>query len=146
MKRWGCLAAAAAILAFGATMTPKERLARWKTVEMPFDRAALSAKEVQMVEKLVEACRLLDRVYWRQSDRAGLALYGSTSDPDLKRLLRIMGSRWDLIDENRPFVGSEPMPPGRDLYPHGPHAGADRAVRPASIPPTRRPSTTRTRS
>jgi hypothetical protein len=30
-----------------------------------------------------------------------------------------MGSRWDLIDENRPFTGSEAMPPGRDLYPRG---------------------------
>jgi hypothetical protein len=30
-----------------------------------------------------------------------------------------MGSRWDLIDENRPFVGSEAMPPGRELYPKG---------------------------
>ena len=30
-----------------------------------------------------------------------------------------MGSRWDLLDENRPFVGNEPMPPGHELYPHG---------------------------
>jgi hypothetical protein len=29
----------------------------------------------------------------------------------------IMGSRWDLLDENRPFVGSDPMPPGHELYP-----------------------------
>jgi hypothetical protein len=100
-------------------MSVDDRLARWKPVEMPFDRSGLSAKETQMVEKLVEACRLLDRVYWRQSDRAGLALYGSTRDADVKRLLLIMGSRWDLIDENRPFAGTEPMPPGRDLYPRG---------------------------
>jgi hypothetical protein len=102
-----------------ATMTVKERLARWKTVEMPFQSAGLSAGERQMIDKLVEACRLLDRVYWRQSDRTGLALYQSTRDAEVKRLLKIMGSRWDLIDENRPFTGSEPMPPGRDLYPRG---------------------------
>jgi hypothetical protein len=29
-----------------------------------------------------------------------------------------MGSRWDLLDENRPFTGDTPMPPGHDLYPH----------------------------
>ena len=35
-----------------------------------------------MVDKLVEACRLLDDVYWRQSDLAGLALYRSTADAE----------------------------------------------------------------
>ncbi|HEY2013713.1 MAG TPA: Zn-dependent hydrolase [Bryobacteraceae bacterium] len=84
---------------------------------MPFRSAGLSAKERQMVEKLVEASRLLDDVYWRQSDLSGLALYKSTADNTLKRLLMIMGCRWDLLDENRPFVGTEPMPPGREYYP-----------------------------
>ena len=85
---------------------------------MPFHTEGLSAKERQMVDKLVDASRLLNDVYWRQSDRAGLALYKSTQDPTLRRLFAIMGSRWDLLDENRPFAGTEPMPPGHDLYPH----------------------------
>ena len=98
--------------------TPAGRLARWKPVQMPFHTEGLSAKERQMVDKLVDASRLLNDVYWRQSDRAGLALYKSTQDPTLRRLFAIMGSRWDLLDENRPFAGTEPMPPGHDLYPH----------------------------
>ena len=84
---------------------------------MPFYAANLSPAERKMVDRLAEACRLLDEVYWQQSDKAGYRLYQTTKDPDLKRMLRIMGSRWDLIDENRPFTGSEPMPPGRELYP-----------------------------
>ena len=98
--------------------TPAGRLARWKPVQMPFHTEGLSAKERQMVDKLVDASRLLNDVYWRQSDRAGLALYKSTQDPTLRRLFAIMGSRWDLLDENRPFADTEPMPPGHDLYPH----------------------------
>ncbi|HEY3825502.1 MAG TPA: hypothetical protein VGL82_13140, partial [Bryobacteraceae bacterium] len=94
------------------------RLAKWKNVEMPFRSAGLPANERQMVDKLVEACRLLDDVYWRQSDLDGLALYKSTTNSSLKSLLMIMGGRWDLIDENRPFAGAPPMPPGHDLYPH----------------------------
>src|ERR1700728_4502470 len=94
------------------------RLAKWKNVEMPFHSAGLTDRERQMVLKLVEASRLLDDVYWRQSDLDGLALYKSTKDPTLKTLLTIMGGRWDLIDENRPFAGAPPMPPGHDLYPH----------------------------
>ena len=98
--------------------TPAERLAKWKTVQMPFRSEGLTARERQMVEKLVEACRYLNDIYWRQSDVEGLALYKSTHDATTKALLDIMGGRWDLIDENRPFAGSQPMPPGRDFYPH----------------------------
>jgi hypothetical protein len=97
------------------------RFAKWKNVDMPFRSAGLTERERQMVDKLVEACRLLDDVYWRQSDLDGLALYKSTTNPSLKTLLTIMGGRWDLIDENRPFAGGRamvPMPPGHELYPH----------------------------
>src|SRR5579885_952410 len=115
------LATALLFLAFAAAahgQTLAQRLARWKPVPMPFHSEALSPKERQMVEKLVDACRLLNDIYWRQSDQAGLALYKSTQDERLRRLLGIMGSRWDLLDENRPFIGTDPMPPGRDFYPH----------------------------
>jgi len=95
-----------------------ERLARWKPVEMPFHSQSLNARERQMVEKLVEACRLLDDVYWRQSDPGGLAMYKTTRNVTIRTLFQIMGSRWDLLDENRPFIGEMPMPPGHDLYPH----------------------------
>jgi hypothetical protein len=94
------------------------RLAKWKNVDMPFRSAGLTPSERQMVDKLVEACRLLDDVFWRQSDLDGLALYKTTTSPSLKTLLTIMGGRWDLIDENRPFAGAPPMPPGHELYPH----------------------------
>jgi hypothetical protein len=94
-----------------------ERLARWKAVEIPFHSSGLSTRERQMVAKLVEACRLLDDVFWRQSDLGGLALYNTTRNPTLKGLLGIMGSRWDLLDNNRPFIGEEPMLPGHKLYP-----------------------------
>ncbi len=96
-----------------------QRLSKWQQVKMPFDSSALSARERKLVEKLVEASQYLDAIYWRQSDPDGLALYKSTRDPKLRRLLMIHGSRFDLIDENRPFVGNEPMPPGRALYPKG---------------------------
>ena len=95
-----------------------KRLARWKPVDMPFHAETLSARERQMVGRLVDACRLLNNVYWRQSDTEGLAIYKATRNPALKILFSIMGSRWDLLDENHPFLGDDPMPPGRDLYPH----------------------------
>jgi len=117
MKWLALISLASALVLAQSGAAPKDRLARWKRVEMPFHAEAFSTKERQMVEKLVEACRLLDDIYWRQSDQAGLALYHSTTDPITRQLLTIMGSRWDLLDENRPFTGTTPMPPGHELYP-----------------------------
>src|SRR6202011_5710973 len=70
-----------------------ERLARWKPVEMPFHIQNLPVRERQMVSKLVEACQLLDNVYWRQSDLGGLAIYRTTRDATIHSLLGIMGGR-----------------------------------------------------
>ena len=100
-----------------------ERLARWKTVSMPFHSQGLSPKEIRLVNVLVEANRDIEEIFWRQSDPEALTLYqslkGSTDprDQDLRRYLYINGSRFDLLDENRPFVGTQPMPPGHALYP-----------------------------
>ena len=96
-----------------------QRLARWQQVKMPFDNSGLSSRERQMIQKLVEASQYLDDIYWRQSDPEGLALYQSSRDPKMRRLLMINGSRFDLVDDNHPFAGTEAMPPGRALYPKG---------------------------
>lgn len=102
-----------------------QRLAKWRVVRMAFHSAGLNPREIRMVDKLVDACQQLEPIYWRQSDPDGLALYqsldGRTSPRDVKvrRLLMINGSRFDLLDDNRPFIGTEPMPLGHGLYPRG---------------------------
>ncbi|MGB7945979.1 MAG: Zn-dependent hydrolase, partial [Terriglobales bacterium] len=102
-----------------------QRLARFRRVQMPFRTAGLTAREQQLVRKLVEACGYLESIYWRQSDPDGLTLYQSLAlaasrnrrDAQLRRYLWINASRFDLIDENKPFVGTEAAPPGRGFYP-----------------------------
>ena len=93
------------------------RLARWKPVEMPYNPVGLDQHQREAIRKLVDASRLMESIYWQQSDPDGLALYRSTKDANLRRLLTINGCRWDLIDENKPFTGSKPIPHGRNLYP-----------------------------
>jgi hypothetical protein len=100
-------------------MDINQRLARWQQVNMPFNSSSLSERELQMIQKLVEASRYLDDIYWRQADPEALTLYRSTKDANLRRLIMIHGSRFDLLDDNHPFTGTEPMPPGRGLYPTG---------------------------
>jgi hypothetical protein len=114
-----------------------ERVAKFKLVHMPFNSTGLSAREKEMVTKLVDASGLLDCIYWRQNDPEGLKLYSSLADTihrqsdisgtplrsstdhfdDLYRYLKINGSRFDLIDDDKPFVGTQPMSPGRGFYP-----------------------------
>ena len=99
------------------------RLARFKPVRMPFNAGTLSARERQMMDQLVIALHQLESMFWRQSDPEGLALYKALEKVDTplarntRHYLFINGSRWDLVNENEPFVGKQPMPPGHALYP-----------------------------
>jgi Peptidase family M49 len=103
----------------------EQRVAKFREVHMPFQSAGLTVNERKLVEKLVEACRYLEDIFWRQSDPEALTLYesllGSTEPRDvaLRKYLWINASRFDLLDGNQPFVGSDPMPPGRGFYPQG---------------------------
>jgi hypothetical protein len=98
------------------------RVAKFKLVHMPFNSKGLSAREIKMVKKLVDASGLLDCIYWRQSDPEALKLYLSlisSTDPQeglVRRYLKINGSRFDLIEDDQPFVGTDPMPIGRGFY------------------------------
>jgi hypothetical protein len=100
------------------------RVARFRSVQMPLP-AGLTVKERKLVGKLVEASQYLESIYWRQIDPEALALYQSlerSSNPRdvlLRRYLWINASRFDLIDENKPFVGKDAMFPGRGFYPPG---------------------------
>jgi hypothetical protein len=99
------------------------QLAKYRRVKMPFNAKGLTPRELQLVNKLVDACRYLEIIYWLQSDTEGYALLqqlkedASLRAKELRRLLTINGSRYDLIRNNAPFVGTAPRPPGGDLFP-----------------------------
>jgi hypothetical protein len=98
------------------------QLAKFRRVNMPFSAADLSPREKQMVNKLIEASRDLESIYWRQSDPEGLALYqglgGCTSvaDKQLRHFILVNGSHYDLLSDNKPFIDG-PYLPGRGSYP-----------------------------
>jgi hypothetical protein len=102
----------------------RERAAKFKRVEMPMP-TGLSGNDTKMVEQLVNACRALEEIFWRQTDPDAIVLYqslaGTTNSRDLalRRYLWINASRFDLLKDNRPFVGDTPMSPGRGFYPPG---------------------------
>jgi hypothetical protein len=103
----------------------KAQLAKFRPVKMPFNTAGLTAAERKMAMKLIEAAQDLESIYWRQSDPKALELYKRLAgcpqpeDQGLRHFLMINGSRYDLVEENKPFVGSDAFEPGRALYPAG---------------------------
>jgi hypothetical protein len=103
----------------------EKQLAQWKVVHMPFNSKGLTANQVKVVEKLVTASQYLDNIFLRQSDPEVVGMMRTlehSSDPKAKailRMLRIQGTRYDLLAENKPFIGTEPMSPDRGFYPAG---------------------------
>ena len=100
-----------------------QRLAKFKPIKISVDSKDLTPRERKMIKRLVEASGLLDCIYWRQSDPEGLKLYLSLAqsknpqDQSLREYLKINGGRFDLIDDNKPFVGTQPAPLGRGFFP-----------------------------
>jgi hypothetical protein len=100
----------------------KVELAKFKPVKIPFDSSHLTDREKQMVAKLVDAAALLDCIYWRQSDPDGLKLYVAltdSTDPQnqmIRELLKINGGRFLQIEDDKPFIGTEPAPAGRGFF------------------------------
>ncbi|MGH9713684.1 MAG: Zn-dependent hydrolase [Candidatus Acidiferrales bacterium] len=117
-------AASAASISSKLVVAPDlaQRVAKFQRVHMPFNSQSLTAREKKMVGKLVDAAGLLDCIFWRQSDPEGLKLYLSLAkskdaqDMLLRRYLKINGGRFELINNQKPFVGTKSMPPGRGFY------------------------------
>ncbi len=103
---------------------------------MPFDAAGLSAREKQLVNKLVDACHYIEAIYWRQSDPGALPLYHQLAGSKDKReqmarqYIFINAARFDLLEDNQPFICAQSeaaqqsgqcptMYPGRGFFPHG---------------------------
>jgi hypothetical protein len=99
------------------------QLGKFRRIDIPFSTAGLSAREVQLVQKLVEASRYIESIFWRQSDPEALRLYQglapctSKADQQLRRFLLINGSRYDLLEDHKAFIGNEPFSPSGTILP-----------------------------
>src|SRR3954469_1229384 len=101
------------------------QIAKFRPVQMPFSTMGLSSREVQMVRKLVEAGQYLESAFWRESDPEGLRIYQAltncpgTVEKQIRHYLLINGSRYDLLEGNKPFLANSRYEPGHALYPSG---------------------------
>jgi hypothetical protein len=98
---------------------PVGKLAR---VEMNPDTSFLSAEEREVVNLLIQAADLMSEIYKRQAtpdyDRLR-AQVAAKNDPALLDQFDTFFGPWSSLDEDKPFFGNQPKPPGANFYPAG---------------------------
>jgi hypothetical protein len=103
--------------------------ARFAPVEIGYDATILSAAEKEALAKIVAAAHEIDEIFLRQVWDGNVALRdqldAAAAQPgpqqqlaqDLRQFFRLNAGPWIRLDENRPFIGKTPKPPGAGLYP-----------------------------
>lgn len=98
----------------------KGAVAKLAEVRMNPDTSYLSAEEREVVNLLIQAADLMQPIYLRQvsADNARLRaeIEQSGDKARLARFDQMMGP-WDEMDEDKPFIGDKPRPPGGGFYP-----------------------------
>ncbi len=92
---------------FALTIAPDlgRRLAKWKPVDMPYDSSGLDAHQKQVVQKLVDASRCMEAIYWQQGDPEALEIAKTTKNAELRRFLIINGGRLGSDRRQQAFPG-----------------------------------------
>jgi hypothetical protein len=107
----------------------KESIQKYAQVKISIDRSVLSKPEMDALEKLVQAGGVMDEVFLRQvwsgneamrdQLKSGAAKDGSEGEVanSLYHYFRINFGPWDRLEEDTPFIGTLPKPPGANFYP-----------------------------
>ncbi len=94
------------------------RLADYVSVPLTADLSGMDAQDRQMLALLVQACDVMNPIYWQQTWPDRDALLARAADPDTRRLVELNYGPWDLLGDDKPFVdGVGPRPPGLNFYP-----------------------------
>jgi hypothetical protein len=103
----------------------KEKLAEYTPMDIKADLSHLSERQRKVVEKLVEAAKLANEIYWKQSSIDGVAVRDSLQKfntpyaQDLLKYVMINFGPYDQIHDKTRFVGNGPEKrfKGANLYP-----------------------------
>ncbi len=106
-------------------MTLADKIARFAPTEITADVSRLSPGDRAALDKIIEAARLMDPIYFRQVWSGNVELLkklaADTSAIGKERLhyFRINMGPWSLLDNNAPFIDGVPAhrPPGGSYYP-----------------------------
>ena len=117
------MAAALMTTLFSCTETPKEDYAalanQYAKVTLTTDISHLSDNEVQMLDLLFQAGRIMDEIYWTENLGGDKDEFLSKiKDPNARKYAEINYGPWDQLDNRRIFIpGYGPKPEGAGFYP-----------------------------
>ena len=100
-----------------------QRAAQLPKTAIDYDRALLNDNERQVVDKLIEASKFIDEIYWLQvsEDNPALRERLAKGTSPLERAgyeyFLINRGPWDRLKEDEPFIGTAKKPAGAAFYP-----------------------------
>lgn len=93
-------------------------LNRYAKVDLTTDLSKLSAKEKEMIPLLIDAAKIMDDLFWKESYGNKADLLDALPGKSAQEYARINYGPWDRLDGNKPFISSqEPKPYGAQFYP-----------------------------
>lgn len=101
----------------------EKRVAQFAPTPLHADLSGLSAEDRKVLDKLVQASRLLNEVFLRQAwtgnpaMREQLKSYTGPHAAAVREYFDINFGPWDRLAEREPFVGDKPRPKGAGSYP-----------------------------
>ncbi|MBD1581183.1 dipeptidyl-peptidase 3 family protein [Pseudoalteromonas sp. S16_S37] len=100
--------------------TPQSRLDIYTEVTLETDLSHLSDNQKQMIGKLIDASKIMDDLFWKQSFAMDKATFLSrVADDKVRKFADINYGPWDRLDGDKVFLsGFEDKAPGAEFYPH----------------------------
>lgn len=101
----------------------RERLAQYSQTIITFDKKLLNNEQKQVLEKLIEASKHMDSIFWKQAFHDGvfmkdlLELSSNKADKNYLSYLDINFGPFDRLDNNKAFIGTPVKPLGAGFYP-----------------------------
>jgi hypothetical protein len=99
-------------------LTVTERLNQYAVIPLTSDLSKLSEKDKEMLSLLINACKIMDEIFWMQAYGIKDSLYASLKNPEEAKLCDINYGPWDRLNSNEPFLESfSKKPIGAGFYP-----------------------------
>jgi len=90
----------------------------YATVRLTAGVDHLSERQKQMIPLLIDASKIMDGLFWRQSSGDRKAVLDGIEDPATRRFAEINYGPWDRLAADQPFIESAgPKPLGAQFYP-----------------------------
>jgi len=101
----------------------QKRLDQFSPTPLSADLSVLSAKDRQVLDKLVDAAKLMNEIFLRQvwsgnpALRQRIAGWKSGDQGAARQYYQVMFGPWDRTDGKKPFIGDFQHPAGAGYYP-----------------------------